>query len=114
MTQKVLMLFCLLWYDDFYIDETIVRDHQYDDLKCGASGSSHRVFDLRGNDARIENCKRECAKNEKCVAFSGVWRQWCIGCDIVLTEQHLDAISFKKKGKLLFDISGLALQSIIL
>ena len=92
----------------FYEDESIVRDSQYDGKKCGAPGSSHRVFELRGNDARIENCLSECKKNKNCVAFSGDWRQWCngkrlcnwcIGCDMDLTDQHSYAIAFRRKGK---------------
>ena len=54
------------------------------------------MFTLRGKDADEKNCQEKCAKNEDCVAFSGIWNQWCIGCDVKLTSKHQDAFAFKK------------------
>jgi len=75
----------------------IFRDSQNDNKKCEGVNSSHRLFRLNGKDANEKNCEAKCAKNEDCVAFSGIWNQWCIGCDVKLTTQHQGAIAFKKE-----------------
>ena len=77
----------------------MISDLASNNRKCGDQGSNDRVFDLRGNDATESNCKAECAKNQKCVAFSAIWNEWCIGCNIELSAEHDNALGFKKEGE---------------
>ena len=61
------------------------------------------MFDLRGNKAQETTCKAECTKHENCIAFSGIWNDWCVGCSLALddssNEEHVGTIAFKKDGK---------------
>jgi hypothetical protein len=75
--------------------DNIIRDDQGDNKKCAYSGSN-RVFVLRGGDALEHKCRKACTINERCIAFSGIWNSWCIGCDVELTDNHNGAIAFKK------------------
>ena len=68
----------------------------FDCLKWSDPSPDHSLFKFTGNDANEEKCKEECEKNEKCVAFSGIWKKWCIGCDVSLATHHQSAIAFKK------------------
>ena len=77
-----------------------MRDPKNNNKKC-KRGSSKRVFDLRGGKALEQNCRGACTKNKNCVAFSGIWRKWCVGCSSALTDRHSGAIAFKKIGSLL-------------
>ena len=74
-----------------------------DNKKCGypkiEDPHSNRVFDLRGRSATQENCIQKCKDIPSCVAFSGIWNSWCIGCKIDLDAQHPGAVAFKKSGK---------------
>ena len=81
-----------------YLADSLIRDPKNDNQKCEGEDSSHRQFVLRGNDAQEEKCKKECARNNNCWVFSGVWNGWCIGCSIALSTQHNNAIAFKKEG----------------
>ena len=62
-----------------------------------------RVFDLRGASATESKCKEECMNNILCVAFSGEWTEWCIGCkfefsnELIVTPAHPGAIAYKKR-----------------
>ena len=83
----------------------MVVDHQHDNKKCGPEGSSKRVFDLRGRRATKARFKKECMKKSQCVAFSGRWNDWCVGCPAELDEPTVhpgdrNAIAFKKIGML--------------
>ena len=40
------------------------------DLKCGDIGDKHRLFDLRGSEATLDNCKEKCKNAPLCKAFS--------------------------------------------
>ena len=77
----------------------MISDPTSNNRKCGVQGSTNRVFDLRGNIATESNCKAECAKNNTCVAFSAIWNEWCIGCNIELSAEHDNALGFKKEGE---------------
>ena len=79
--------------------ETVVVDPENNHKKC-EYGSSDRVFDLRREDAIEQNCREACTTNENCVAFSGIWNRWCIGCSTDLTDNHSGAIAIKKTGSL--------------
>ena len=79
-------------------DIDIIPDPKTNNKKC----DSDRVFDIRGENANEKNCKKECAKNGNCVAFSGIWNNWCIGCKVKLSKNHEGAISYLKKGTLIF------------
>ena len=78
------------------LSDYIIRDSQNDNKKCGEANSSHRLFRLNEKYANKKNCEAKCANNEDCVAFSGIWNEWCIGCDVKLTTKHQGAIAFKK------------------
>ena len=81
---------------------TIIRDFQKDNRKCGDEYSSNRLFKFTQNDANEKNCQAKCAEDENCVAFSGIWNNWCIGCDVNLGTYHQGALAFKRdKGKFL-------------
>ena len=73
-----------------------VRDPQNDNKKCSNPGSANRLFKLSGTDATETNCQYECEKTQSCVAFSGIWGSWCIGCKIALSTYHDGAIAFRK------------------
>ena len=53
----------------------------------------------------------ECAKNEHCVAFSGIWDKWCVGCKVKLGTTHEGAISYMKKGTLISKAKIILLES---
>ena len=72
-------------------------DPQRNNKKC-PHGSSSPVFHLRGGDAVEQKCIHACHEDENCVAFSGVWNSWRIGCGVALTEDHNSATAFKKTG----------------
>ena len=76
----------------------LIKDDENNDKKCSVEDSANHVFDLRSGEATEWRCTEECMKNEKCVAYSAIWNNWCIGCDTALTETHAGAISFKKSG----------------
>merc|ERR1719210_2279974 len=69
-------------------DEAIAPDPAKDGKKCGHPGSMSRVFDLRNSAATQEACKQECVADTTCVAFSGIWQEWCIGCKSPLDVYH--------------------------
>ena len=72
-------------------------DPKEDNMKCGNPGSPYRIFDLRGTDAQEKECRDKCTETEDCVAMSGIWGQWCIGCTVFLNTDHNLAKAFKKK-----------------
>ena len=80
----------------FIIVLKMMRDHEKDNMKCGNSGSRYRVFDLWGAKAEEKECRDKCTKTENCVAMSGVWGQWCIGCSVALNTAYKPAKAFKK------------------
>ena len=87
----------------------IVDDPQNNNKKCGKPGSPLRVFDLRGKAATEAKCKEACLKNDLCVAGSGVWGKYCIGCKEHLAKQtgnpgDRGAIAFKKLGIFIADV----------
>merc|ERR1712080_542925 len=60
-------------------------------------------FDFRGSKALEKNCKQRCDEDVQCVAFSGIWNGWCIGCKEELNASHSNAISFKRVGRIIVD-----------
>eukprot|EP00931_Biecheleriopsis_adriatica_P090105 TRINITY_DN6413_c0_g1_i5.p1 TRINITY_DN6413_c0_g1~~TRINITY_DN6413_c0_g1_i5.p1 ORF type:complete len:759 (+),score=99.48 TRINITY_DN6413_c0_g1_i5:94-2277(+) len=73
------------------VDATVAveRDSARDGKKCGNYGSADRVFDLRRGAATEEACKQKCTDMDECVAFSGVFGSWCVGCRIPLDRRGL-------------------------
>jgi hypothetical protein len=65
--------------------------------KCGDPGNANRLFDLRGGEATESACKEDCDGNTDCVAMSGMFSQWCIGCSVPLTTSHAGAMGFVKQ-----------------
>ena len=74
----------------------MVRDVHQDNKKCGELGSDDRVFKLQGTGATKEICLEECTKTDKCIAMSGVWGSWCIGCQVKLDEPHNGLEAWKR------------------
>ena len=78
----------------------MVRDVHQDNKKCGEPGSDDRVFKLQGTGATKEKCLEECqirlSKTVKCIAMSGVWGSWCVGCQVKLDEPHNGAEAWKR------------------
>jgi hypothetical protein len=65
--------------------------------KCGVwpSGLADRLFTLRDGAATESACKQNCLDNENCVAMSGIFGQWCMGCKTQLAADHEGAVAFK-------------------
>ena len=80
----------------FIIVPTLKADPKKDNMKCGKPGSSYRIFELHGTDAQEKECREKCTKTDDCVAMSGIWGQWCIGCTVFLNTAHNLAKAFKK------------------
>ena len=70
---------------------------KYNGKKCAFDGGD-RTFVLRGNEATETECISKCAGDSDCVAFSGIWNSWCIGCKSELDEAHKGALAFIKDG----------------
>ena len=66
------------------------------DLKCGDIGDKHRLFDLRGSEATLDNCKEKCKNAPLCKAFSMQSNIWCIGCDICPSFKHTGAQAYRR------------------
>merc|ERR1719240_787313 len=66
--------------------------------KCGVDGDvtsmANRVFKLEGADASRPACKQACADRADCVAMSGKFLEWCIGCKADLDVDGLGAEAF--------------------
>jgi hypothetical protein len=74
------------------------RDEANDGKKCKNVGPN-RVFDLRNNDASEDACIKKCEEVDKCVAFSGIFGSFCIGCSVAFDDNHANAIAYKKADK---------------
>ena len=72
----------------------MIPDHQNNERKCDST--LNRVFVLRGSDAQKEKCLNTCEEDTNCIYLSGVWNDWCIGCNVELQADHNDAIAFRK------------------
>ena len=77
-------------------DIDIIPNPKNNNKKCDDKDRSDRVFDIRGKNANEKNCKKECAKNGHCVAFSGIWNNWCIGCKVKLNVPMKGTTAFGK------------------
>merc|ERR1712185_487872 len=75
--------------------EGLTADPSSDDKKCKYGGTT-RTFKVVGSEATEEACSKKCADDPKCIAFSGIFGQWCIGCAEELTDDHKGAKAFKK------------------
>jgi len=86
------------WTRPFPIGRSIIsRDASSDDRKCGPTDSKSRVFDLRAAEATAERCTNLCLQRPSCVAFSGIFGDWCIGCSsVTLDENHEGAVAYKR------------------
>ena len=71
----------------------MIPDHQNNARKCD---SLNRVFVLLGSDAQKDKCMGACEVDSNCVYFSGIWNDWCIGCNIELQADQINAIAFRK------------------
>jgi hypothetical protein len=70
------------------------RDEANDGKKCKHHGAN-RVFDLRSGDASEDACIKKCEEVDNCVAFSGIFGEWCIGCSVALEDKHANTIAYK-------------------
>ncbi len=71
---------------------SVIADESKNGKKCG----DNRVFDLRNGDAKEAWCIDACEADDDCVAFSGVFGSWCIGCKVALDTAHTGATAYKK------------------
>ena len=69
----------------------MVRDVHQDNKMCGRMKSNDRVFTHQYANATKERCLEDCTKTDKCIAMSGVWGFWCIGCKVKLDDAEKDA-----------------------
>ena len=77
------------------LDGTMNRDSINDNKKCGVNpDDDRRQFKLNGETAQEGICQAICNDNPNCRAMSGIWGDWCIGCDTPLDYQHDKAIAF--------------------
>ena len=77
----------------------MVPDTPNDNKKCGLPGSANRVFYFRGSNAQEQKCRDECTRRKNCVAFSGIWNSFCIGCSVALDATHSGAKAFRKENE---------------
>ena len=75
---------------------SVIADESKNGKKCGVPGNTNRVFDLRNGDAKEAWCIDACEADDDCVAFSGVFGSWCIGCKVALDTAHTGATAYKK------------------
>ena len=65
--------------------------HRWMGINVGCMGPA-KVIRLRGENATEDACVAECKSNAQCVAFSGIFGSWCIGCRINLDTLHGPAV----------------------
>ena len=75
---------------------SVIADESKNGKKCGVLGNTNRVFDLRNGDAKEAWCIDACEADDDCVAFSGVFGSWCIGCKVALDTAQTGATAYKK------------------
>ena len=74
--------------------------------KCGIDQhSSERIFDLRGGDAQEKECQEKCAELSNCVAMSGIWGNFCFGCNVALNNEHDEMKAYKKSIKIFVELA---------
>lgn len=79
----------------------MVVDPESDGKKCKyqpgkANDGELRTFKLFNAGATLEACSKKCTDDPACIAFSGIFGKWCIGCKEGLTHGHKGAKAFKK------------------
>ena len=73
------------------------RDYQKDNMKCDdKEKDKHRLFKMDNSSAQESKCREKCSDDPNCIAMSGVWGEWCIGCNVALSTVHKGAIAFAK------------------
>ena len=82
------------------------RDPQKDNIKCSLQ-PINRQFKLTGANAKETTCREKCAEEYDCVAMSGIWGSWCIGCKEMLSAPHVGAKAFTKGMYFFFYLSSL-------
>eukprot|EP00931_Biecheleriopsis_adriatica_P094337 TRINITY_DN679_c0_g1_i6.p1 TRINITY_DN679_c0_g1~~TRINITY_DN679_c0_g1_i6.p1 ORF type:complete len:3274 (-),score=593.17 TRINITY_DN679_c0_g1_i6:142-9879(-) len=71
-----------------------VADPSKHGMKC-RDEASNRVFDLRGDSATAKSCMQKCMSTENCIAYSGIFGSWCIGCRVPVDATHPEAVAYK-------------------
>jgi hypothetical protein len=79
----------------------MIADPDHDGKKCKyqpgkKNDGALRTFKMKGKQATLEACSKSCADDPKCVAFSAIFGQWCIGCEGELMGGHKGAKAFEK------------------
>ena len=72
------------------------KAQEYNGKKCAFGGD--RTFNLGGDKATKTECTSKCAGDPDCVAFSGIWNSFCIGCKSELDTPHPGTLAFIKDG----------------
>ena len=78
---------------DIFTDTDMDRDKGNDDKKCNAAST---LFTLERENADLKTCQIRCAEDSNCIATSGIWNEWCIGCSTKLDVTMSGAQAFQK------------------
>ena len=72
------------------------RDSLNDFKKCSMEASK-RTFKLKGTDAKEAKCIEKCSEDINCIAMSGIWGEFCIGCKEILSTPQPGTIAFIRR-----------------
>lgn len=77
-----------------FTDTDMEQDLENDGKKCNAAST---LFKLEGEKADPKLCQIKCAEDSNCIATSGIWKEWCIGCSTGLDVTVSGAKAYRKK-----------------
>ena len=78
---------------DIFTDTDMERDLGNDERKCNAASI---LFELEGEKADSKTCQISCVEDSNCIAISGIWKEWCIGCSTELDVTMSGAQAYRK------------------
>lgn len=83
------------------INDKMYEDPDMNDKKCGIwrnpTSMAKRVFKLSGAAATETGCRQACTDDDNCIAMSGQFGRWCIGCNGPLDADHAGTVAFSKQ-----------------
>ena len=71
------------------------RDPEKDNKVCGM-GPAIRLFKLENETAMEIQCRKMCSEDPDCIAMSGIWGKWCVGCKVKLKSPAYGTKAFIK------------------
>lgn len=78
------------------------EDSENDHFKCGTI--ANQAFNLQNDAATLSNCKASCDSDDSCIAFSGTFGSWCMGCRVALDTYQSGAVAYKKADQYNMDV----------